>query len=313
MRILIIGAGVTGSIFASALVNSRSLLEKKLREKVEIKLLARGETFRRIGDNGLKINHIVQKVITFDSIPVISKLESGDRYDYVLVFLRKTQIKNLLPDLISNKSEYFLFFGNNGTGTEHLKGFHSAEKIALGFAMTGGRREGDTVYSVHGKKPALIFGPAGQDRKKRMGKLKKIMTLSGIKATVTRRMDSWLKYHIALVSPVARAVYLDGGDNRSLADNTELLKTAVKAMKEGIRALKSLKFPVKPLKLRLLVLLPDPFIRHKIKKLLSSDMGRLLVYDHCMAAPEEMDEIAEEFRKIVEKTDLPLVNLHNLD
>ena len=41
MRLLIIGAGVTGSIYASYLINAKKKLEHKLKEQVDIKILAR--------------------------------------------------------------------------------------------------------------------------------------------------------------------------------------------------------------------------------------------------------------------------------
>ena len=112
MRILIIGAGVTGSLYASFLINAKKKLEKRLKEPVEIKILARGETFRKINDNGLKIQHHIQNIITIDQIPVIKTLDNKDTYDYILIFLRKTQIKDLLPDLASNNSRNFAFVGN---------------------------------------------------------------------------------------------------------------------------------------------------------------------------------------------------------
>lgn len=311
MKILIIGAGVTGSLFASYLTSSRRKLEKKLKEKVQITILARGETYKRLRENGLKIHHVIQDIITIDQVDVIKSMESSETYDYVLVFLRKTQVADLLPSLSSHKSGTIVFAGNNGRGTEDLCPPLSPRKALLAFAGVGGRRDGDTVYSVHGKKPSITIGTDGPDKKK-IRVLKRLLGISGISVKLSSNMDSWLKYHLALVIPLALAVYRDGGDNVSLSRNRDLMKKTVKAIREGFKSLRRLKYPVRPWKLRIMMTVPDPIIRRKLYKLLSSRLGKLVVYDHCMAAPEEMKELSEELRLIIQNDDAAKENLNDL-
>ncbi|MBN2657675.1 MAG: hypothetical protein JXR86_11495 [Spirochaetales bacterium] len=311
MRILIIGAGVTGSLFASYLAGSREKLEKKLREKFELKILARGETFRRLNENGLKIHHVVQNITTIDSIPVIKTLESGDVYDFVFVFLRKTQVAAIMEELKSNRSGLFVFAGNNGTGLEGLSPPLKQQKISLAFPAAGGRREEGTVFSVHGNKPSLILG-RNKNTAKRIRNLKKVFRLSGISLKTTGAMDSWLKHHLALIIPLSLALYSDGGDNVSLSNNSDLIRQSIKAAKEGSAALSRLGHPLRPWKLRFSLWLPCPLIRNKVKKLLASPMGKLLVYDHCMAAPEEMKELAGELERLVAPDERPRLNLEDL-
>ena len=86
----------------------------------------------------------------------------------------------------------------------------------------------------------------------------------------------------------------------------------VKAIREGYVSLRSLKFPVKPAKLMLMMLFPDFLIKGKVKKLLSSEMGRLVTYEHCMAAPEEMIEMAEEFKTIISDSSVQIDNIEKL-
>jgi 2-dehydropantoate 2-reductase len=312
MRILIIGAGVTGSIYASFLINARTKLEKRLKESVDIKILARGETYKKIKENGLKIRHHIQDIITIDQIPVINSLETKDRYDYILIFLRKNQISGLLPDLSVNSSKNFVFIGNNGTGADDIKNSISPNKLILGFPGVGGVKEGDTICSVHKKKPTITLGAVVSRQGKPAGKLRRIMRISGINAKGCSNMDSWLKYHIALVSPVANAIYFDGGDNITLSRNNDILKVMVRAIKEGYIALRSLNYPVKPAKLMTMMILPEYIIRGKLKKLLSSEMGKLVIDDHCKAAPEEMKEIADEFQLIIRDSSTEKENLQKL-
>lgn len=312
MRILIIGSGVTGSIYASFLVNSKLKLEKKLKDSVEINILARGDSYKRIKENGLKIKHYLQNIITIDKIPVIETLDSKDKYDYVLIFLRKTQIESLLPVLSANKSEHFVFLGNNGTGTVNYEKSIPLRKIILGFPGVGGSRVDGYISSVHKSKPLITIGSSSNKNRKPVKKLKKILKTAGLQTYTSNNMDSWLKYHIALVSPLAGALFFDGGDNMSLSRNNEALRIMIKAIREGYTALKSLDYPVKPGKLRFMMLFPDFMIKGKLKKMLGSEMGKLVIFDHCQAAPEEMKAIAEEFREIIKKTITKTDNLNRL-
>ena len=38
---------------------------------------------------------------------------------------------------------------------------------------------------------------------------------AGFPAATNRNMDAWLKTHVALVSPIAHALYLAGGDTQT--------------------------------------------------------------------------------------------------
>jgi len=311
MRILIIGAGVTGSLFASSLAGSRDKLERVFKESIDIRVLARGETFQRLSENGLKIQHVVQEITTIDSIPVVKTLESGDIYDFVLVFLRKTQVSDLMEDLKSNRSGYFVFAGNNGRAFENICPPLKKQRVSLAFASVGGKREGDTVFSVHGKKPLITVG-ANKTTIKKIRLLKRIMRIAGCSLKISWSMESWLNHHLALVLPLALALYRDGGDNISLSQNNGLMKNTVKAIKEGSSALRRLGHPVRPGKLRLSLLMPDFIIKRKLTVLLGSPMGKLLIYDHCMAAPEEMKELANELRTAIRGDEKPRPNLEYL-
>ncbi len=312
MRILIIGAGVTGSLFTSLLVAAKDKIEKKTKEKFEINLLARGKTYKQIEENGLKINHYLQKIITIDKISVIKELESNDKYDYVLIFLRKTQIMSILPILSGNKSRFFVFLGNNALGFDEYKKFINIRKIILGFPGSGGKKEDDIIHSIHKDKPEITMGTAMGKSNKPILKLKKVLKHASVSVKINKNIDSWLKYHIAIISPIANAICYDGGDNYSLSKNNNALSITVKAIREGVLALKSLQYPVEPQKLKVMIKSPDRIVKRKLKKLLSSEMGKLSLYDHSQAAPEEMRKMAEEFQEIIKDSKVDTENLNRL-
>ncbi len=124
------------------------------------------------------------------------------------------------------------------------------KKVIHGFPGSGGRKEDDCVYSIHKNKPTITIGAPQAQKNKPVKELKKILKHASIDVNINNRMDCWLKYHIALVSPVANAIYSDGGDNYSLSKNNELLTVMTKAIREGYLALKSLSYKVEPGKLK---------------------------------------------------------------
>ena len=148
---------------------------------------------------------------------MIQTLETKDIYDFVLIFLRRTQVAAILPDIANNQSRHFVFLGNNGTGADEYSHSLSINKIILGFPGVGGKREDDVILSVHKDKPLLTIGAVTPQSRKKVRLLGKILKTAKISVKISNNMDSWLKYHIALVSPIANAIFFDGGDNYSLA------------------------------------------------------------------------------------------------
>ena len=80
MRILIYGAGVIGSFYASKLLTAG----------YDVTILARGKRKEDIEKHGIVIDHFLQKEQTVTKAPVIDKLEKNDVYDFIFVIMQKT-------------------------------------------------------------------------------------------------------------------------------------------------------------------------------------------------------------------------------
>ena len=141
MRILVYGAGVQGCELAHRLVQN---------EKNTVTLLARGEWKERIDQKGLTIRHWAQLKTTVDRVPTIETLAPEESYDIVFVTVQAGQVPEILPVLKQNKSEFFVFVGNQPHARSVLQAMQRpADKIAFGFQNNGGRRENGQVISVH--------------------------------------------------------------------------------------------------------------------------------------------------------------------
>lgn len=91
-RILVIGAGVNGSICAAGLYNAG----------FNVRVLARGKRYDEVKSEGIIIEDQFRHTRTVTHVPVTDALDPADYYDYVLVVVRKNQVLDLLPTLARN-------------------------------------------------------------------------------------------------------------------------------------------------------------------------------------------------------------------
>ena len=112
MRILVYGAGVLGCELAHVLMQNK---------KNVVTLLARGEWKEMIDQKGLVIRHWVQRKTTTERIKTVDTLAPDDYYDLVFVVVQASQLPDVLPVLKANKSQYFVFVGNNPQAKQVLE------------------------------------------------------------------------------------------------------------------------------------------------------------------------------------------------
>ncbi|MFZ0394790.1 MAG: 2-dehydropantoate 2-reductase [Terracidiphilus sp.] len=132
VRMLVIGAGVNGSVCAAELH----------RGGFDVTVLARGRRYEELKQQGIVIEDPLKQVRTETIVPVIDRLAPGDVYDYILVAVRKNQLQELLPVLAQNRSACVVFLVNTVLGPEEWSEALGADRVMVGFAFAGGRREG---------------------------------------------------------------------------------------------------------------------------------------------------------------------------
>ena len=86
-RILVVGAGVNGSVCAGALH----------RAGYDVTVLARGKRLEELQDGGIEIADPLKGTRTVPQVPVVDRLASEDIYEYVLVVVLKNQVRDLRP------------------------------------------------------------------------------------------------------------------------------------------------------------------------------------------------------------------------
>ena len=292
MRILVYGAGVQGCELAHRLAQN---------EKNTVTLLARGEWKERIDQKGLTIRHWAQLKTTVDRVPTIETLAPEESYDIVFVTVQAGQLPEILPVLKQNKSEFFVFVGNQPHARSVLQAMQRpADKIAFGFQNNGGRRENGQVVSVHTGVGMTVGGATAPLSGTFRIRLKTAFDGTKYKLTFYSDMDEWLKCHLALILPVCYVCYACNGDlTKATAEQRKLM---LDAAWEGCMMLKAAGVPVNDAENTSYYEACTPG-RKKMDRMMlmmtKTPLGRLCASDHAMHAVEEMhyhDEASEAIR-----------------
>ncbi len=299
-KILVYGAGVLGSLYAGKLHQAGYSVTLLTREERLESLRRDGLVLVADGAQGApaREEHI--------SLPVICKLVPDDAYDLVLVVVRKNQISSVLPALAANTgTPNVLFLVNNAEGAGPLVSALGHERVVLGFPGAGGRRVDNRVnyYLASGVQPTTIGELDGQHTA-RLEQIAQAFQDAGLPVATCDNMDAWLKTHVALVSPIANAIYLAGGSNYRLARTRDGVVLMVRAIKEGLRVLRALNIPLTPARFRMLEWLPEPLLVALLQRRLGSAQVELALAGHANAARDEMTALANEFRVLVHASGL---------
>ena len=291
MRILVYGAGVQGCELAHRLAQN---------EKNTVTLLARGEWKERIDQKGLTIRHWAQLKTTVDRVPTIETLAPEESYDIVFVTVQAGQLPEILPVLKQNKSEFFVFVGNQPHARSVLQAMQRpADKIAFGFQNNGGRRENGQVISVHAGIGMTVGGATAPLSGTFRQRLQAAFAGVKYKLTFYSDMDEWLKCHIAFILPVCYVCYACNGD---LTSATKQQRAAIlDAAYEGCEMLKALGIPVNDAE-NTDYYKPGTAGRRKMDAMVlamaKTPLGRLCASDHAMHAVKEMQYLDEAFEAL---------------
>ena len=199
MRILVYGAGVQGCELAHRLLQNK---------KNVVTMLARGEWKERLDQRGLVIRHWAQCRTTVDRVTTIDTLAPDDCYDLVFVAVQSGQLPDVLPILKQNKSEYFVFVGNDPHAVEVMQAMpRPADKVAVGFQSSGGHRDVDKVVSAHVGVDMTVGGATAPLSGVFRYRIKTAFEGAKYKLNFVSDMDAWLKGHISLILPACYLCY----------------------------------------------------------------------------------------------------------
>ena len=308
MKTLIIGAGPLGSLYTYLFHEADK----------DVTLLARSKHYKYLKNHGLVLVNEFTQLQMVERVKVVNALRENDEYDLAIILMRRNSVRTLLPSLAKNKGiRNFLFMGNNGSGFEEYLQFLPPEKVLFGFPGGGGSRIDHVAHFVDSEKPGgkrmpVTIGEMDGTTRQRTLQIKELFESSGVPVKVVDDIDSWLKYHIAFVLPVAGAL-LTSGDNYQLAKDKPTIQKYINAVREAGKVLKSLgyKKSYNP-KFKLFYLMPTGWLTNILSKVLDSKFAEVAMMMHVRAATDEMIELTKEFNLLKARSGVKTPNLNEL-
>jgi 2-dehydropantoate 2-reductase len=291
MKILVLGAGVIGSIYASRLQ----------RVGHDITLLARGGRLMELNKHGLVVEN--EQTGERDALPIraIAAPNTGERFDLVYVAVQRPQIDSALPIVRAIPGDHdVLFFGNTVGRTRELADAF-ADRCLFGFPGAGGLQHGHVTRYVFIRQQKTTLGEPTGTRSERIRNLKALLTRAGVPTTISANMEGWLLGHAALIDPISVALSRVDADPIRLAADRVLLRQMVRATRQTFAALTATGAAEVPVNLRVLYRLPTAFAASYWRRVMASPRGELW-FGHTRNASQETNDMARFLEGAVRST-----------
>jgi len=302
VRILVLGVGVIGSVYAAKLMQAGH----------EVVMLARGRRVTDLRVNGLVLQDAESGDRSVLAVRCVSEVSAVDRFDLVLVPVRAEQLLSTLPLLTAmDDGSDVLIFGNPAD--------HRAEVVAalggrvlFGFPAAGGTRDGPVVRYVLISQQKTMLGEPDGTTTPRVRRLDGVLSGAGFPTTISADIGGWLLGHAAFVVPIAFALYRSGVDATRLAADRATMQLMVLATREAFTALRQDGNNQIPTNLRALYCLPTVVVIAYWRRVLAGPRGELWFAGHSRAAPEEMRAVAHELQGALRRANRPTPHLDRL-
>ena len=297
MRILVFGAGPLGSLLAARLKQGGQ----------DVTLLARGERLAQLRRYGVVLKSWTSKEEETFQIPLLEKLDPKDKFDLILVVMRKNKALEALPILAANNSPNILFLMNNAAGPEALISDLGNERVLTGFAAAAGYMEEHKVVFINAepeREAEILLGEPNGEITPRVQQVAAELTNGKfLKPRISEAMDAWSKCHVALLFPaLVTSLYLCGNNNYRMANTRDAIVLAWRGIKEGFRVLRRLEIPVQPPALKKFLWLPEPFMVNFLRKLLNNPRMEVGMVRHAEVIRDEIMQLNSEFLQLAEKS-----------
>ncbi len=302
-KVLVFGAGVLGSLYALMLQKAGN----------DVTVVARGSRYDDISRQGIVIEHFDSGERQTAAVKAVKEMPVDEYYDFCLVAVQKVQLAAALEALKVNQSiPSFLFMVNTAEGPQDMLDALGAERVVLGFANAGGERDGHIVRLMVAKGKAVTMGEPDGSISDRLQSLAATFREAGIPVEFSKNMDAWLRYHVALVGPLANALYMAGGSNYRLAEKPRIVKLGLKGMREAVKVLKTSGFPVEPPALKVMLVIPDFILTPIVRRLMATKLMDIGGARHANNAREEMTRLNEELLAMAAERGIETPVMHEL-
>lgn len=254
-RLLIVGAGVIGSLYALRFAQSG----------MDVTLLARGNRLDSLKKDGLQYND--KGTIQHLSIKTIEKLAGDDIYDFIFVPVRYDQAESALSALKNNQSQTIITLSNTVGYDQWLE--IVGDRLLPGFPGAGGDIKEGVLYAQFGSK--TFIGEINGQLTERVTELAQIFETADLPYEIQNDIQAFHVSHAALAA-VNKHFYTDTGmvDIETARSQSTLSKVAAD-IKQNIYLVEQAGIPVIPPETKLMGGLPEEDIISQYRQMLSDD------------------------------------------
>ena len=295
-RILVIGAGVNGSVCAAGLY----------KVGIDVTVLARGKRFEELQDEGIVIEDPFKHTRSITRVPVINHLDPTDSYDYVLVVVRKNQAADLLSVLTQNRSPNIVFMGNNLSGPDEFTRILGKQRVMMGSVYAAGKRDGSLIRAMVIRSIASPFGEIDGTITPRLKRLAVIFGRAGFRMKTSSNIVDFQATHAAGVALIGSLAVQHGCDTKALARSKDDLRLFNDARREAHQVLRALGHRIIPWSEAAIGIIPGFLQVAGLRALLNSKLGEVGLAWHCSQAPDEIHQLASELMAMVDQSGLPV-------
>ncbi len=291
MKFLFFGAGVLGSLYAARLHEAGT----------DVTLVARGSRFEDIKKHGIVLENFDTGEQTTTEVRVVDHMPRDEYFDVCVVLVQKTQLGSALSALSTNPHiPAFIFMNNTAEGPQAMIDALGRERVMMGHANAGGERVGHIVHYMITEKMPL--GELDGRKSRRLKKIAGTFKKAGFEVEISKNIDAWKRYHVALAVPFAYAMDMAGTCNYRLSRSKEDIRKCLQGIREAFQVLRALGYPVEPPKLRLIFFIPDLILVPLFQQVLKSKIADIGMARHLRNARGEMEQLSKEFFALVEKS-----------
>lgn len=310
MKILVYGAGVTGSFLCHALCDNGQ----------DVELLARGNRKEILSEEGLVLHHYFGGAVTTDHPKLVDAVGNG-HYDVIFVAMPYRQMLEVTESVAKADADTVIFVGNNMHAKyieKTVQELSPAKKnVLFGLQENGGERRGKLMISVCDGNGSMTIGPVKPDRTAAAGNqdgttegaadyekvrrmLEGMFVKTGYELNWVSDMDAWYKCHLAKILPQAYLTY---------ALECNLYKASMKqialsldASYEAYRTLREMGYEI----------LPEGSEHHykkspsrfftvttKLFVMTRTQLGEMEISSYYKQAVREMEDLSMDFSKLL--------------
>jgi 2-dehydropantoate 2-reductase len=290
LRIVVLGAGVQGTVFAVRLANAGHA----------VTLIARSERAAELRRGGAAIQDLKTMQTSTRPLPVLDQLLPDLAADVCLVAVRREQIEAVLPTLVAaTQIPRIVFLVNHANGSDGLRESLGRSRTVLAFPGIAGASEGGVIQYVDIPQQRTVVERNAPD-------IFALFREAGLPIQPVRDMDAWLQRHAVFITAIAGALYENGCDALRLGQNPGAVRCFILSVREGWAALDRRNVAPAPLALRIILSrVPLRFSIGYWRRLFSSPRGDLYFARHTRHAPAEMAALAADVRTFLRPNQAP--------